>query len=172
MSEAHRAIGLSPKQSRETRAGRRIKAFARLEARLRPRTCTRAASGSRRVFLFDEAPVWPEWCSSSLRCSRRYPRISVTGLSDPPGRGEVRWLVLASRAEHARVVAASAHARCSASLLLNGLLEGHRASFVDERVKRAVVELCSEGVADGLLTGRAAPFHRGAGVPEELERGA
>lgn len=58
------------------------------------------------------------------------------------------------------------------ALLRNGLVEGHGASLLDQRLKRTFVELRFECVAGGLLTDRAAPFHGGAGVPEELERGA
>ena len=38
---------------------------SRPAARLRPRPCMRAASGSRRLLLGEEAGVWPRWCSSS-----------------------------------------------------------------------------------------------------------
>jgi hypothetical protein len=57
-------------------------------------------------------------------------------------------------------------------LLPDGLLDGHAASFVDQGMKRAFVQLRSQRVADGLLTVGFLLVLRSTGLPVEFERGA
>lgn len=62
-------------------------------ARLRRRTCPRAASGSRRLLLAEKATVWPEWCSSSLGEATALSFRSPSGCTDrthPGGRSPAR----------------------------------------------------------------------------------